>query len=71
MKSLCEKNDVDFQERRTVLWIKYEEEANAIMEETGVEMPFFYNDETGEALHGDTFTPIEKIKKLMSDKTES
>lgn len=66
MKALCEKNKVDFQERRTVLWIKYEEEANAIMKENpGLKLPFFYNTENGESLHGDSFTPLDEIEKLI------
>lgn len=68
MKAHCKKQEVDFQERRTILWERYEQEANEIMKiNKGLELPFFYNTDTGEVLKGDSFTPLEEITKLVKD----
>ena len=66
IKQFCKKYDVEFEERRTILWKVYEEEADSIIElNDGVKLPFFYNDETGEVLEGNTFTPTEELKKIV------
>lgn len=66
MKEHCKKQGVDFQEHRTILWERYEQEANEIMEQNeGLKLPFFYNTETGEVLEGNTFTPTEELRKLI------
>lgn len=66
MKTLCNKYGVDFQERRTILWKVYAQEANEIMElNPGLKKPFFYSTNTGEVLVGNSFTPEGQIKKLI------
>ena len=67
MKEHCKKQDVVFQERRTVLWERYEEEANKIMElNEGLELPFFYSTNTGEVLVGYSLTPLDTLQKLIN-----
>lgn len=66
MKQVCEKQGVDFQEHRTILWERYEEEANKIMElNEGLKLPFFYNSETGQVLEGNSLTPLDTLKQLV------
>lgn len=66
MKSYCKKRDVDFEERRTILWHVYEEEADAIMAENkDLSLPFFYSENTGKVLSGNSFTPTDDILKLI------
>lgn len=65
VEALCKKNDVEFEERRTILWKVYEKEANDISEALGVKLPFFYNTDTEQAIEGNTFTEIEKLEKLV------
>ena len=66
MKSYCKERGVDFQEHRTILWERYEQEANEIMKlNPGLKLPFFYNSETGKTLEGNSFTPLEEIQKLV------
>ena len=68
MQAECERLGVDFSERRTILWQVYEQEANAIMEiNEGLDLPFFYNTETGAVLKGDSFTPLEEIRELINE----
>lgn len=69
MKQVCKKHGVDFQERRTILWERYEEEANKIMElNPGLDLPFFYRDDTGDVLEGNSLTPLEQIEKFIKNK---
>ena len=66
MKQVCKKHGVDFQEHRTILWERYEEEANKIMElNPGLELPFFFDEETQRVLKGDSLTPLEQIEKFV------
>ena len=66
MKQVCEEGGVKFQERRTILWDRFEQEADEIMElNPGLQLPFFYNSETGQVLHGNSFTPLEEIERLI------
>lgn len=65
IKALCEKHKVDFQERRTILWEVYENEAKQISSQLDIELPFFYNTDTGKALKGDSFTPTSELEKLI------
>lgn len=65
MKIHCEKAGVDFQERRTIFFYVFENEANEIIKKTGVKLPFFYGTESEKVLEGNTFTPIEEIDKLI------
>ena len=68
MKSYCKKQEVEFQERRTVLWVRYEEEANKIMElNKGLKLPFFYSTNTGEVLKGYSLTPLDTLQKLIEE----
>lgn len=71
MKEHCKKQEVVFQEHRTILWERYEEEANKIMElNEGLELPFFYSTNSGEILPGYSLTPLETLQKLINaDKT--
>ena len=71
MKNHCKRQGVEFQERRTVLWERYEEEARKIMElNEGLKLPFFYSTNTGEVLRGFSLTPLETLQKLINaDKT--
>lgn len=72
MKSYCKKKGVDFEERRTILWQVYEEEANAIMENNeGLTLPFFYSEKTGQVLSGNSFTPTTDIEKLVKQELKS
>lgn len=66
MKQFCKEHGVEFQERRTVLWERFEQEANSIMRANpGLTLPFFFNSETHEVLEGNTFTPTEDLQKLI------
>lgn len=65
MQTYCKKRGVDFEERRTILWERYEQEANEIMEAYNVKMPFFYATNSGIALEGNTLTPLDEIQKLI------
>lgn len=68
MKQVCKKHGVDFQEHRTILWERYEEEANKIMElNPGLELPFFYRDDTGDVLRGNSLTPLEQIEQFIKN----
>ena len=71
MKQHCKKEDIEFTERRTIFFYVFEDEANEIMEKTGVELPFFYGTESGMVLEGNTFTPIEDIDKLIEAEKSS
>lgn len=69
MKQVCKKQGIDFQEHRTILWERYEEEANKIMKlNPGLELPFFFNEATQKVLHGNSFTPLEQIEKFAKEK---
>lgn len=66
MKSYCEKKGVDFEQRRTILWQRYEEEADEIMQlNEGLTLPFFYSTESGEVLSGYSLTPLDSLEKLV------
>ena len=68
MKAYCEKQGMEFQEHRTVLWERYEQEANKIMElNQGLKLPFFYNSNTGEVLEGNSLTPLDVLKRLVKE----
>ena len=71
MKARCKKAGVDFQERRTIFFYVFENEANEIMEKTGVKLPFFYGTESGRVLKGNSFTPLEEIDRLIEAEKES
>lgn len=69
MKQVCEKQGVDFQEHRTILWERYEEEANEIMElNPGLKLPFFYNSDNGDTMEGNSLTPLEQIENFIGKK---
>ena len=71
MKTHCKKEGVDFAERRTIFFYVFENEANEIMEKTGVKLPFFYGTKSGKVLVGNTFTPIEQIDALIKAEKEA
>lgn len=65
MESHCNSHDIEFEERRTILWKRFEEEAQEIMElNKGLTLPFFYNTETGGVLKGNSFTSLEEVQNL-------
>lgn len=67
MKSYCKKQGVDFEERRTILWIRYEEEAKGIMKlNDGLNLPFFYSTNSGQVLSGFSMTPLDTLQKLVN-----
>ena len=66
MKSHCKKQGVGFQEHRTILWKRYEEEANNIIKlNPGLKLPFFYSTNSGETLAGYSLTPLDTLQKLI------
>lgn len=66
IKTYCEKQGVEFQERRTILWERYEQEANDIMKlNQGLKLPFFYSTNTGETLEGFSLTPLDTLQSLV------
>lgn len=68
MKTHCKKQGVDFQERRTILWERYEQEADEIMElNEGLKLPFFYSTNSGEVLKGYSMTPLDTLEKLIKE----
>lgn len=67
MKAHCEKYGVDFEERRTVLWEVYEREAQEIMDNASIELPFFYGTLSNKVLSGNTLTTLEEIDKLIKE----
>lgn len=70
MKSYCKQKGVDFEERRTILWHVYEEEADKIMELNDIKLPFFYGTESGEVLSGNSFTPVDSVLELIKAEKE-
>ena len=72
MKTYCKRQGVDFEERRTILWIRYEEEAKEIMKlNDGLKLPFFYSTNSGQVLSGFSMTPLDTLQKLVEcDKIE-
>ena len=71
MKVRCKKAGVDFQERRTIFFYVFENEANEIMSKTDVKLPFFYGTKSGKVLEGNTFTPLDDIDKLIDAEKEA
>lgn len=68
MKEHCKKQEVGFQEHRTILWERYEEEADKIMElNPGLELPFFYSTNSGGVLEGYSLTPLDTLQKLIKE----
>lgn len=66
MKNHCKRQGVKFEEHRTVLWVRYEDEAKQIMElNEGLKLPFFYSTNSGEVLPGYSLTPLETLQKLI------
>lgn len=71
MKVRCEKAGLKFQERRTIFFYVFENEANGIMKKAGVKLPFFYGTESGNVLVGNSFTPLDDIDKLIDAELEA
>lgn len=71
MKARCNKAGVKFMERRTIFFYVFENEANEIMEKSGVKLPFFYGTESGKVLEGNSFTPLEDIDRLIKAEQEA
>ena len=66
VKQVCREKGIDFQERRTIFWKKWEEEANDIMEvNDGLKLPFFYETETGDVLTGNSLIPLDTIENWV------
>lgn len=72
MKEHCEKQGVHFETRRTILWDRFEKEANKIMElNKGLKLPFFYSTNTGETLAGFSMTPLDTLQTLIEKDKEN
>ena len=72
IKKFCEKEGVEFQEHRTILWKVYENEANEIIElNEGLELPFFYGESTGLVLESSTFSLTDDLKKLVKEEKKA
>lgn len=66
MKAYCKKKGVDFEERRTILWKVYEEEANSIIElNEGLKLPFFFETTSQMTLQANSLVPLETLKKWL------
>ena len=66
MKQVCKQQEVEFQERRTIFWDRWEKEAEEIKEANpGLELPFFYCVETGEVKIGNSLTPLEDLENWV------
>lgn len=66
IKQVCKKEGIDFQERRTIFWDRWEKEANEIMEANeGLKLPFFYNTDNGNILVGNSLTPLQTIENWV------
>ena len=72
MAQVCKNQGIDFQERRTILWERYEQEANEIMKlNPGLKLPFFYSTNSGHTLEGFSLTPLDTLQGLIEkDKNE-
>ena len=78
MQSYCKQKGVEFEERRTILWHVYEEEADKIIElskdedgKPGIGLPFFYGTESGGVLSGNSFTPVDSVLELIKKEKEA
>lgn len=65
MKSYCQEKGVDFSERRTLFWDRFEKEANDISKAHNVELPFFYSSNNKEVAKPETMKNIEKLKEFI------
>ena len=69
VKQVCKKEGLDFQERRTIFWKVWENEARGIIElNEGLKLPFFYNTETGDVLKGSSLTPLDSVEHWLEGK---
>ena len=66
---LCKKEGIDFQERRTIFWDRWEKEADEIMKINNIKLPFFYNTDTGQVLVGNSLTPLDTIENWIKKET--
>ena len=69
VKQVCKKEGIDFQERRTIFWDRWEKEADEIMKINNVKLPFFYNTDTGQVLVGNSLTPLDTIENWIKKET--
>ena len=68
VKQVCREKGIDFQERRTIFWDRWEKEADAIMEANeGLNLPFFYETETQNVFVGNSLTPLATIAKWVDN----
>lgn len=66
MQEHCKKQGVDFEVRRTILWDRFEKEADRIMElNPKLKLPFFYSTNTGLVLTGFSLTPLDTLQTLI------
>lgn len=66
MKQVCKKQGIDFQEHRIILWERYEEEANKIMEiNEGLELPFFFETTSQMTLQANSLVPLDTLKEWL------
>ena len=66
VKQVCSQQGIEFQERRTIFWKVWEEEAESIIKlNEGLKLPFFYNSDIGDVLVGNSLTPLDTIEKWI------
>ena len=68
VKQVCKQKNIEFQERRTIFWKVWGNEAKEIIKlNEGLKLPFFYNSETGDVLEGNSLTPLGTIEKWIEN----
>jgi len=71
IQQACKQQDVDFQERRTIFWDRWEKEADEIMKlNPGLELPFYYFEETGDTLPGSSLLLLDTIERWVKKNKE-
>lgn len=65
MKTYCQEKGVDFSERRTIFFDRFEKEAEQISKDQGVELPFFYAVKAKKAVEQKDLTHIEDLKDFI------
>lgn len=66
IKQVCKKEGIEFQERRTIFWDRWAEEADSIIKvNEGLKLPFYYETETGSTFKGNSLTPLEMIENWI------
>lgn len=71
VKSYSQQVGVQFQDRRTVLWKKFEDEAEEISKVFGVKLPFFYATNSNIAKSESDLPFAENIKQFINEEKEN